>query len=267
MVLATALIVWAAFLVLILGFCRMAKAGMLDDDLSYRRQNVSHKTPITVGAPMTIEEARSSYGNYYGWPYWTQLPGSIYPAYASTSPLRELPIYVQNEIFETYRRSNKWNPLIPGTGQMGNHLDVLEREAGIGRNSGRYDRRNWTTIRYIIISSVGIKEEIITNDSFDGSGISRALDAWEWKDYRTKSVIQDGLRSVRTVRVTRRISAIIYVAIADMETRSILKSAEGHYTMAVTELQAASSPMGSSAQLNYTGAHRLARGLVRSALY
>lgn len=250
---------------------------MTTNDLEQQYERVKDLTAITVGKPMQFEEARSYYSGYYGF-YGMNLPGSIYPQYSSLQPARDLPGYIQQELFEEFQRSGKFNPLLPGTGQMGQQLPVLSEEARIGRGVMRtgpdgnpmrvkIGPETWSTTNYVVVSSVGILEEVVQGRQLNGQDIVRITDSIPGIGGRARRILWDTVGRSQTSGVDRMIVGIVYIAIVDLETRSVLKSSTGIAAMSYTEFASTDLPAIRMQTVRYAGAGKFARELVLSAMY
>lgn len=250
------------------------RSRMTTDDLERQMERIADLTPVTVGKPAPFEESRGYYQGYYGF-QGMNLPGSIYPQYSSLQPAKELPLYLQQELFEEFQRSGEFNPLIPGTGHMSQHLDVLVAEAKTGR--GRYvlegGRRveigqgTWTTTKYVVVSSVGILEETVQGFQIRGDDLARITDSIPGIGSRGRRVIWDTLGRSQRSAVDRQIVGVLYVAVVDLENRSVLKSSTGVAAMGYTEFASTDVPAIRMQSVRYAGAGKFARELVMSALH
>ena len=246
---------------------------LLIDDLSSIGQVVDKRTPITIGAPMSFEEMTGYYGGFSGFRGIGGVTGYSYPAYGSIQSAQQLPAYIQQELFEEYQGAGIFRPLVPGTGQMSGQLGVLRVEGGIGRDP--VDPQTWATTRYVVVSSVGILEEetkereirpgdwtqIASRVAFDRFG-----DRWGIGGRVMDGVDQAANQSGR-IDANRRIVGILYVAVVDIETRSVLKSSTGTAQISYKDLVATQLPGYGSSTVNYKGAAGFARQLVLAALY
>ncbi|MDZ4243478.1 MAG: hypothetical protein U1C57_00020 [Candidatus Doudnabacteria bacterium] len=278
---------WGAFVVVLLFplFVASAKAQesqMLVDDLATIGTTVVDKiradrrTPITVSAPMSFEDMSGFYGGYSAYRH-VGFTGSLYPAYASYDPARQLPAYIQQELFEEYQRAGNFRPLMPGSGRMQEQLSVLGEEGRIGREPGRIGPDSWSPTKYVVVSSVGILEEEVKGREIrpgEWTQIARDLVPDRFRYFDRSSIgsrVVDGLdrAAANSGRAdsNRRITGILYVAVVDLETRSILKSSTGTASIAYRDFVATNLPGYSSATANYPGAVSFARELVMAALY
>ncbi|OGZ53201.1 MAG: hypothetical protein A3B25_02690 [Candidatus Ryanbacteria bacterium RIFCSPLOWO2_01_FULL_48_26] len=248
---------------------------LLVDDLSSIGQIVDKRTPITIGAPMPFEEMAGYYGGFYGFRGMGGVTGYSYPAYASIQPARELPAYIQQELLEEYQRVGNFRPLMPGTGQMSGQLGVLGVEAGIGRD--RVDPQTWATTRYVVVASVGILEEEVKGREIrpgDWTQIARDVVPDRLRFYGRGNIagrVVDGLdrAAANSGRADskRRIVGVLYVAVVDLQTRSVLKSSTGTASISYTDFVATQLPGYGSSTVNYKGAAGFARQLVLAVLY
>lgn len=255
---------------------RTPRSGMLVDDLADHSARVNALTPVTIGRPMPFEEMRGSYSGFAGFGGFT-LPGSQYPAYSSIQPAKELPSYIQQEMFEEVQRAGEFNPLLPATGHMSQHLDVLEVESRVG--NGR-DRRTgkpmqigpeqWSTARYAYVASVGILDEEVVGRQIRGDDIARILDdlgLFRGNRGNWRSIVWDTVGVSRSAKADRKIVGILYLAVVDLETRSVLKASTGIAAVSYTELSAMRTAGYERTRVQYPGAGKFARELVLSALY
>lgn len=250
---------------------------MTGDDLERLHGQISNKTAISIGKPMPFEEMRGYYNGYYNFYFpGAGFPGSVYPSYASIEPAKQLPAYIQQELFEEYLRSGEFNPLMPATGHMSQHLDVLAQEARVGRGvmrdvNGKPTRvqigpDTWSTSNFVVVSSVGILEEQVHGSQIRGDDLARIADNFRMNS-RARRIIWDTLGRTQRTSVDRMIVGILYVSIVDLETRSVLKSATGVAAMSYTEFAATDLPAIRMQNVRYAGAGKFARELVLSALY
>lgn len=253
------------------------KSRMTSNDLEAQHERVMNLTSITVGKPLSFEESRSYNQGYYGF-QGMNLPGSIYPQFSSLQPARDLPGYIQQELFEEFQRSGEFNPLLPGTGQMGQQLPVLSEEARIGKGVMRtgpdgnpmrvkIGPETWSTTNYVVVSSIGILEEVVQGRQINGQDIVRITDSIPGIGGRARRILWDTVGRSQTSGVDRMIVGIVYVAIVDLETRSVLKSCTGVAAMSYTEFAATDLPAIRMQTVRYAGAGKFARELVLSAMY
>lgn len=253
------------------------RSRMTADDLERQYARVKDLTSITVGNPMAFEQANGYYNGFGGF-YGMNLPGSIYPQYSSLQPAKSLPAYIQQELFEEFQRSGEFNPLLPATGQMGGQLDVLTVEAKVGKGVMRTGQDGkpirvrigpdtWSSTNYAAVSSIGILDETVQGFQLRGEDIARVTDSIPGIGGRGRRIIWDTVGRSQKSAVDRQIVGILYVAIVDLETRSVLKSSTGVAAMSYTEFASMDLPAIRMQSVRYAGAGKLARELVLSALY
>ena len=250
------------------------RSGMLVDDLASHSARVNDLTPITIGKPVSFEEMRGYYGGFSGFGGFS-MPGSQYPVYSSIQPARELPMYVQQELFKQVEKSGQFNPLLPATGQMAGHLDVVAAEAKVGNGRDRSTGRpmeigpdNWSTARYIYVSSVGILDEQAQQRLLNGADLARLGDDFGLnKSPRWRQILWDTIGVTRQAQTDRKIVGVLHLMIVDAETRSVVKSSTGVAAVSYTELSAMRTAGYERVGVNYPGAGKFARELVQAALF
>lgn len=270
------LVVLLAIQILIfVNYGRGQDSPLLVDDLAAISKVVDTRTPVTIGAPMPFEEMAGYYGGFSGFRGIGGVTGYSYPAYASIQPAQQLPVYIQQELFEEYQRSEKFRPLMPGTGLMSGQLGVLRAEAGIGRN--QVDPQTWATSRYVVVSSVGILEEETKEREIrpgDWTQIARDVIPDRYRYFDRGNIagrVVDGLDRAAgnsgRADSKRQIVGVLYVAVVDLQTRSVLKSSTGTAAVSYRDFVATQLPGYGSSTANYKGAAGFARQLVLAALY
>lgn len=253
------------------------RSRMTSDDLERQYERVKDLATITVGNPMAFEQANGYYNGFGGF-YGMNMPGSVYPVYSSLQSAKPLPGYVQQELFEEFQRSGEFNPLLPTTGQMGGQLDVLSAEAKVGKGvirtgtDGKPKRvqigpDTWSSTNYVVVSSIGILDETVQGFQLKGEDVARITDSIPGIGGNARRIIWDTLGRSQRSAVDRQIVGVLYVAVVDLETRSVLKSSTGVAAMSYTEFAATDLPAIRMQSVRYAGAGKLARELVLSALY
>jgi len=125
----------------------------------------------------------------------------------------------------------------------------------------------WSTTNYVVVSSVGILEEVVQGRQINGQDIVRITDSIPGIGGRARRILWDTVGRSQTSGVDRMIVGIVYVAIVDLETRSVLKSSTGIAAMSYTEFASTDLPAIRMQTVRYAGAGKFARELVLSAMY
>jgi hypothetical protein len=226
------------------------RTGMMVDDLSKLAAIAAARTPLKIDMPASIEETRG----YFGFGAGTHLPkDQQYPVYSSIKPAHELPLYIQQELYNEYAAGSEFRPQMPSNVQQQNppRLPTSVRPLnqtqwkrfGVTDKQGNYrpepavvapnpanPRPSSSTSRFTLVSSVGILEEDVG------------------KKGKNRDVV-----------------AILYLAIVDMSsgTPLVLKNSAGVAAISYRELD----NKATGASRRFVGAGKLARELVLSALY
>jgi hypothetical protein len=243
-----------------------ADSSLLVDDLALISGSNVSKTPITVGEPITLNEFNSFLATFnHSWIHLS--PALVYPRHSTLAAIRELPQFVQQELFEAYRGSGNWNPLIPGTGGMSAHLKVLDTESTIGTNPKKIGPSTWTTTRYVIVSTVGILEDKHSGSQWRSDEIARLVEGSRSQELqRLGRVLRKTVGQMKHTTSNQLVTAILYVAIVDLKSRSVLKSGVGISSVTYDEINTTRVPGLHTVDVKHTGMGRLAHALVLDAL-